>query len=61
MKNKIQNYIKETLAEMRKVAWPDRRYITVATTIILVLVVITALFVMVLDYGLAAFFKALLK
>lgn len=61
MKDKILGYIKETLAEMRKVVWPDRRYVAVATVIILVIVIATALFVMIIDYGLAALFKALLK
>ncbi|MFA5113571.1 MAG: preprotein translocase subunit SecE [Candidatus Margulisiibacteriota bacterium] len=61
MKDKILGYIKETLAEMRKVVWPDRRYVAVATVIILVIVIATSLFVMIVDYGLAALFKALLK
>lgn len=61
MKNKIQNYLKETQTEMKKVVWPDRRYITVATLIVLVLVIITGVFVMVVDYGLAGVFKVLLR
>jgi len=60
MKEKILNYINETVAEMKKVVWPDRRYIMVATTIVLILVIITALFVMVVDYGFAAIFKVIL-
>ena len=61
MKNKIQAYFRETLAEMKKVAWPERRYVTVATVIILILVVLTAFFVMALDYAFAGVFKALLR
>lgn len=61
MKDKILTYIKETLAEMKKVVWPDRRYVAVATLIILVLVFLTGVFVMVVDYGLAATFKVLLR
>ncbi|MDD5594308.1 MAG: preprotein translocase subunit SecE [Candidatus Margulisbacteria bacterium] len=61
MKDKIINYLKETLAEMRKVVWPDQRYVTVATIIILVLVFITGAFVMIVDFGLAEIFKVLLK
>jgi len=61
MKDKIIGYIKETLAEMRKVVWPDQRYVTVATVIILVLVVITSAFVMLVDYGLAKVFAVLIK
>jgi preprotein translocase SecE subunit len=61
MKEKIQTYLQETLAEMKKVAWPDRRYVTAATLIILVLVVLTVVFVMFVDYAFAGIFKVLLK
>jgi preprotein translocase subunit SecE len=61
MKDKILGYIKETLAEIKKVVWPDRRYVMVATVIILVIVIATSLFVMLVDYGLAMIFKALLR
>ncbi len=61
MKDKIVGYFKETLAEMRKVVWPDRRYVMVATIIILVLVSITGAFVMLVDWGLAKVFTALIK
>ena len=60
MKDKILNYLRETLAEMRKVVWPDQRYVMVATTIILVLVVITGLFVLTVDFGLGKIFGVLL-
>jgi len=46
---------------MKKVVWPDRRYVTVATIIIVVLVVLTGLFVMLVDYAYAAVFKVLLR
>lgn len=46
---------------MKKVVWPDQRYISVATLIILVLVVLTGAFVMVADWGLARIFAALMR
>lgn len=61
MKDKIIGYFKETLAEMRKVVWPDQRYVTVATIIILVLVFITGVFVMAIDFGLGKIFTALMN
>jgi preprotein translocase subunit SecE len=61
MKEKLQSYLKETVAEMKKVVWPDRRYVTTATIIILILVVLTALFVMLVDFGFAEVFKVLLR
>ena len=57
----IQQYLKETLVEMKKVAWPDRRYVTVATLIILVLVFLTGVFVTVVDFGLAKIFGVLMR
>ncbi|MBN3032738.1 MAG: preprotein translocase subunit SecE [Candidatus Saganbacteria bacterium] len=60
MKEKVLGYFKETLAEMRKVVWPDQRYVSVATTIILALVFLTGVFVMAVDFGLGKFFSALL-
>ena len=57
----IKQYLKETLVEMKKVAWPDRRYIIVATLIILVLVCITAVFVMAVDFALAKIFGVLMR
>jgi len=61
MKDKIIGYLKETVAEMRKVVWPDRRYVTVATIIILVLVFITGVFVLTIDFGLGKVFTALMN
>ena len=46
---------------MKKVVWPDQRYVTVATLIILALVVITAVFVVFVDYAFAGLFRVLLK
>ena len=61
MKDKIVGYFNETLAEMKKVVWPDQRYVTVATIIILVLVFITGVFVLTIDFGLGKIFTALLN
>jgi len=61
MKNKILTYLKETQAEMKKVVWPDRRYIFAATVIILILVFLTAIFVMIVDFGLTEVFRVLMK
>ena len=61
MKDKIVGYIQETLAEMRKVVWPDRRYTTVATVIILALVLLTGAFLMLTDFVLGKVFTALIK
>jgi len=61
MKNKIIGYLKETQAEIKKVVWPDRRYVMVATMIVLVLVFLTGFFLMLTDFGLAKIFKVILR
>jgi preprotein translocase subunit SecE len=61
MKNKIIGYLKETQAEVKKVVWPDRKYVMAATLIVLVLVFLTGFFVMLADFGLVEIFKVILK
>jgi len=45
---------------MKKVAWPDRQYVTAATGIIIVIVLMTGFFILLVDYVLGAIFKILL-
>lgn len=64
MKNKLDfivKYLRETRGELKKVVWPDRRYITVATVIILILVFLTAGYVMFVDFLFTKIFAVLLK
>ncbi len=64
MKSKLDfvvKFLKETRGELKKVVWPDRRYITVATIVILILVVLTAGYVMFVDYLFTNIFAVLLK
>jgi preprotein translocase subunit SecE len=49
----IRSYLKETQGEVKKVAWPDRQYVTAATFIILVICIVMGLGVTLLDWGLA--------
>ena len=58
---KLVKYIKETRAETKKVVWPDRRYVTAATVIILILVIITGIYVMTVDLVFTKVFGVLLK
>ena len=59
--NWIKNYFKETRSEMKKVVWPDRRYVTVASIIILILVFLSGLYVMLVDFAFAKIFGVLIK
>lgn len=57
----LVKFFKETRAETKKVVWPDRRYVAVATLIILVLVTITGLYVMFVDLAFTKIFGFLLR
>lgn len=57
--NKISNYLKETEIEGKKVVWPDRKYVGAATLIVLVIVILSVLYVMALDFGFAKIFEFL--
>ena len=61
IKTRIIDYIKETRAEVKKVAWPDRRYVTAATIIVLLIVIALSVAVMFLDWGLAKIFMFLTR
>ena len=50
---KIKNYLKETRAEVRKVAWPDQQYVMTATTVIIAISILIGLFVSVMDLAFA--------
>ena len=58
---KLVKFFKETRAETKKVVWPEKRYVAVATTIILILVVITGLYVMLIDFGFTKIFGFLMR
>jgi len=59
--SRVKGFLKETEAEGKKVIWPERKYITAATGIILVIVILTTLYVMFLDFGFAKIFELLDK
>ena len=61
MLNKAIQFIKETRAETKKVVWPNRKYVTAATVIILLVVVITVIYVSFVDLALSNILGALIK
>lgn len=58
---KVVKFVKETRAETKKVVWPNRRYVAVATLIILILVFITGIYVMFVDFAFTNIFGFLMK
>jgi len=64
MKEKLAGvikFLKETRSEVKKVTWPAQRYVTVATSIVLLIVVASGLYVMLVDFVFARVFKLLVK
>ena len=55
----IKKYLKETEVEAKKVVWPDRKYVTAATVIILIIVVLSAVFLTAVDISFVHIFKFL--
>jgi preprotein translocase subunit SecE len=51
--------LRETIAELKKVTWPNRKYVTVASVLIVIIVILVAVFVMLVDYGFTWIFKSL--
>jgi len=56
IKGKIVNYLKEINSESKKVVWPGRDYVTAATIIVFVIVMLVTVFLMFVDFGFAKFF-----
>lgn len=48
---KMQTYLREVRAEMRKVAWSPRQELINSTVIVLILVVIVTTFIFAIDTG----------
>ena len=54
-------FLKETRAEGKKVIWPSRQYVVAATMIILVILFLTAAYIMFVDYIFANLFTYLMR
>ena len=57
--SRLVRFFKETQAEVKKVTWPGRRYVMVATIVVIMIVISVSLFVMVIDFGFVSMFKFL--
>ena len=57
----VIKFVKETRAETKKVVWPNRRHVAVATVIILVLVFIIGIYVMFIDFAFTRIFGFLMR
>jgi len=58
---KFVRFLKETRSETKKVVWPDRKYVTAATVIILITVLIVGVYVMFVDFAFTRIFAFLMR
>ncbi len=59
MKDKLINFFKDIVKEMKKVSWPKKEELKDSTKIVLVSMLLFALFVYVVDKGISEFLKVL--
>ncbi len=59
--DKIKDYFREVYLEAKRVTWPSRKDTIKGTYIVLVTVVIAAVFLGIVDVGLAKIIQALLR
>lgn len=50
--NKVVKWFKECKSEMKKVIWPDKKQVTNNTIAVIVMVLLSAIFIGILDMGL---------
>jgi preprotein translocase subunit SecE len=58
---KIKDYFREVYLEAKRVTWPSRKDTLKGTYIVLITVVLAALFLGIVDVGLAKIIQALLR
>lgn len=58
---KIVQFLKEVKFELKRVTWPSRKETLAGTVVVLVIVMIVALFLGIVDMGLAELIKMVLR
>ena len=56
-----EEFLKEVLAEMRRVAWPDRQTVIASTVVVVFVLMVTALYLAGWDYIFAQLFSTVFK
>ncbi len=57
----VKQFLREVKVELKKVTWPSRKDTLAATAVVLITVIIIAFFLGIVDSGLSALVKELLK
>ena len=60
MFEKVVQFLKEVQIELKKVVWPTRKDTIASTSVVLVLVIIIAIFLGLVDFGLSRIIRAIL-
>jgi preprotein translocase subunit SecE len=58
---RIQEFVREVLAEFRKVTWPNRQELVNSTTVVIVVTVVLAFFLGGVDIGLTKIVERILR
>ncbi len=58
---KVVQFLKEVKFELKRVTWPSRKQTLSGTAVVLVIVLIAALFLGIVDFGLAELIKIILS
>jgi preprotein translocase subunit SecE len=57
---KVKQFLSEAKAELKKVTWPTRKQAVASTAVVIIVVVIIAVFLSLVDLGLAKIIKLIL-
>ena len=60
MFEKVKQFLKEVKIELKKVVWPTRKDTIASTSVVLVIVMIIAVFLGLVDFGLSRIIKLIL-
>jgi len=58
---KVIHFLREVIEELRKVSWSDKKQTIGSTMIVVLLVIVVAIFVGLVDFGLSVILGILLK
>jgi preprotein translocase subunit SecE len=58
---KMKGFFNEVIAELKKVTWPTRKQVTTSTLVVIVVVVLTAIYLNVVDLGFSYLISLIFK
>ena len=60
MFERVKQFLKEVKIELKKVVWPTRKDTIASTSVVIILVIIIALFLGLVDFGLSKIIRVIL-